>query len=348
MIKDSKIGLFTDIHIGLNQDSIVWHNIVLEFAEWCSKKFLEKGINDIIICGDVFHNRSEISVATLDTAKKFFDCFKDFQIYILAGNHDSFYKDHSLVNSISLLDGWSNIKIIDKEPKEFKMRNKKGVLVPWGTKFEDIPNSDVCFGHFEIVSFYMNTYKVCEHGMSSNDLFKKAKTIISGHFHKKDHRKYDNGEIIYLGSPYQQNFGDTLDDRGVYIYDIDKNEFEFIENDISPKYFKLSVNKILTGEDIGDDLKNKIAKNHISLVVDSHIDSDKLTILSSKIQKHLPVNFRLDYKEPDIKINTDRVEKKLEYVNIMDDIESYINNIDIKNKKELTDYIKEIYSINKI
>ena len=32
----------------------------------------------------------------------------------------------------------------------------------------------------------------------------------------------------------------------------------------------------------------------------------------------------------------------------MDDIESYINNIDIKNKKELTDYIKEIYSINKI
>jgi hypothetical protein len=42
------------------------------------------------------------------------------------------------------------------------------------------------------------------------------------------------------------------------------------------------------------------------------------------------------------------VEKKLEYVNIMDDIESYINNIDIKNKKELTDYIKEIYSINKI
>ena len=43
-----------------------------------------------------------------------------------------------------------------------------------------------------------------------------------------------------------------------------------------------------------------------------------------------------------------QVEKKLEYVNIMDDIESYINNIDIKNKKELTDYIKEIYSINKI
>jgi DNA repair exonuclease SbcCD nuclease subunit len=343
MIKNSKIGLFTDIHIGLSQDSQLWHNTVLDFAKWSSQKFLEKGINDIIICGDIFHNRSEISVATLDTAKKFFDYFKDFQLYILAGNHDSFFKNHSKVNSISLLDGWSNIKIIDNDVTEIKIKDKKAVLVPWGTNYENIPVADIIFGHFEIVSFYMNTYKVCEHGMSSNDLFKKAKTIVSGHFHKKDHRKYDNGEIVYLGSPYQQNFGDTLDERGIYIYDIENNDFEFIENDISPKYYKLSVDKLLKNEQILENLN--IKNNHISLTVDSNIDSEQVLLLSSNVQKHLPINFRIEYAEPDLKINKEKVENELNFVNIIDDIETYVDSIDIKNKKEVKEYIKQIYNL---
>ena len=345
MIKNNKIGLFTDIHIGLGQDSQIWHDIVLNFAKWSSQKFLDRGINDIIICGDIFHNRSEISVATLDVAKRFFDYFKDFTVYILAGNHDSYFKDNSEVNSISLLDGWSNIKIIDKEPKVISIKNKKASIVPWGTSFENIPEADIIFGHFEIVSFYMNTYKVCEHGMTSHDLFSKSKTIVSGHFHKKDHRTYSNGDIIYLGSPYQQNFGDTLDERGVYIYDIDKNDFEFIENNISPKYYKISVDKILKGEEKGEVLKEKISKNHVSLLVDVNLDSEKLTLLSSKIQKHSPINFRIDYKEPDLKINNENVDKSFEFVNILDDIEEYVKSIDIKNKKDVIDYIKDVYNL---
>jgi DNA repair exonuclease SbcCD nuclease subunit len=342
MIKNNKVGLFTDIHIGLFQDSPVWHDIVLNFAKWSANEFLNKGIDDIIICGDIFHNRSEISVATLDIAKRFFDYFKDFQIYILAGNHDSYFKDNSTVNSISIFDGWNNIKIVDKEPKQIKLKDKTAALVPWGTTYQDIPNSDIIFGHFEISSFYMNTYKVCEHGMQSSDLFKKSKTIVSGHFHKKDHRKYENGEIVYLGSPYQQNFGDTMDERGIYIYDIDNNEFEFIQNDISPKYFKLSVSKILSNS---DDIKNKIENNHVSLVVDCEIDYENLNLLSSKLQKHSPVNFRIDYQDVETKNDTKIVEKNLEFVNILDDMEFYINNIDIKNKKEVLEYIKEIYTI---
>ena len=125
MIKSSKIGCFSDVHIGLYQDSSAWHNISLNFAEWASKKYLDAGINDIIILGDVFHNRTEISVSTLDVAKKFFDYFKDFNVYILAGNHDSFYKDNSKVNSISIFDGWNNIKIVDKEPLLLKIGNSR-------------------------------------------------------------------------------------------------------------------------------------------------------------------------------------------------------------------------------
>ena len=340
---DKKIGLFSDIHLGLGQDSELWHNICLNFAKWASKVYLERGINQILIPGDIFHNRNEISVNTLSVAKKFFDYFKDFQIFISTGNHCCFFKNNSTINSISILDGWNNIKIFDKEPVILTHKNKKISMIPWGVPFDQIPETDICIGHFEIVSFYMNTYKVCDHGMTSNDLFKKAKTIVSGHFHKKDHRKYDNGEIVYLGSPYQQNFGDTLDERGIYIYDIENNDFEFIENDISPKYYKLSVDKLLKEEQKLETLN--IKNNHISLTVDSNIDSEQVLLLSSNVQKYLPVNFRIDYAEPDLKINKEKVENELNLVNIINDIETYVDSIDIKNKKEVKEYIKQIYNL---
>lgn len=344
MIKANKIGCFSDIHIGLYQDSPIWHNISLDFAKWASKKYLESGINDIIILGDVFHNRTEISVSTLDVAKKFFDYFKDFNVYILAGNHDSFYKDNSKVNSISIFDGWNNIKVIDKEPFLLKIANKQTVLVPWGTSYDDITNCDIVFGHFEIVSFYMNSYKVCEHGLTSENLFKKAKVIMSGHFHKKEHRTYNSGEIIYLGSPYQQNYGDSLDDRGIYIYEVNENKLSFIQNDISPKHKKISIKKILAGEIDTEYLKQNITKNHISLVVDVKIDEEKIILLKGKLQKLEPETFRIEYSDAKSAEQLNSNLTDIEAVDLMKDIENYVMSLDIKDKKQVVSYVKEIYN----
>ncbi len=46
-ILDQKIGVFSDIHLGLGQDSENWHKIMLEFAEWAAKTYREKGITDV-------------------------------------------------------------------------------------------------------------------------------------------------------------------------------------------------------------------------------------------------------------------------------------------------------------
>lgn len=344
MIKGDKIGCFSDIHIGLYQDNPKWHQISLDFAKWASQYYLQNGINDIVILGDIFHNRLEISVNTLSVAKKFFDFFKDFNVYILAGNHDSFYKDNSKINSISIFDGWNNIKIVDNEPLQLKIYNKDAVLVPWGTSFDKIPKCDIIFGHFEIVSFYMNTYKMCEHGFTSENLFEKAKTILSGHFHKKDHRIYKNGEIVYLGSPYQQNYGDASDERGIYIYDIDKNTFEFVKNDISPRHIKLSLKKIINKEIDISFLKEKIPNNHVNFIVDSSIDDEKLTILSSKIQKLNPLTFRTDFGDNSSLLNSISNGEIEESVDLIENIEKYVESLDMDDKKEVVSYINEVYN----
>jgi DNA repair exonuclease SbcCD nuclease subunit len=342
VLNSKKICCFSDIHLGLGQDNEMWHNVALNFAKWASDIYKNNEIDEIIIPGDIFHNRSQISVETLSVAKKFFDYFKEFKIIISAGNHDSFLKNTSLINSISILDGWNNITIVDKEPLLIKTNIGKTIsLVPWGVDIEQMPKSDIMFGHFEINSFHMNSYKICEYGMTYSNLLKKANTIISGHFHKKDHKVYDNGQIIYLGSPYQHNFGDMLDSRGIYIFDIQKESFDFIENNVSPKHYKIYTSNYSQKE---KDLKKLIENNIVSVVVDTKIEQDDFMNIYSKISKLNPLNVRSEYEE--IK-KQDKIEEQNDYNsgNLLKDIEDYIDTMDIENKKEVAEYIKQMYTL---
>jgi DNA repair exonuclease SbcCD nuclease subunit len=344
---NKKIGLFSDIHLGLAQDSKQWHDISLNFAKWASKKFHEKGIKQILIPGDIFHNRSEIGVNTLAVAKEFFDSFKEFEIFISTGNHCCFFKNNSTVNSISILDGWNNIKIFDKDPVILTYKDKKISMIPWGIEYDQIPKTDICIGHFEISSFYMNSYKVCDHGMESKQLFKKAPLIISGHFHKKDDRKYDKGRIVYLGSPYQHNFGDTGDARGIYVLDLENNELEFIENNISPKHIKLSTKAFVQNPDSIESslLEEQMKNNIVSLVVDTEIEQDELAQLTSKLHKVSPLSIRTDYISDNMGIETLDNTKEIDSGNLLKDIEDFVNNLDIENKKEVIEYLTESYNL---
>lgn len=346
-IKGSKIGIFSDIHIGLGQDSVLWHNNILNFATWAANIYNERGINEILIPGDIFHNRNEISVNTLSTAKKFFDILGDFKIYISTGNHDCYYKERSDVNSISLFDGWNNITIIDKVPHVFEVvqSTKKLCMVPWGTDVSDIPEDmDYCVGHFEIKTFKMNNQATCDHGMTSAELLNKAKYIITGHFHKKTHRIYENGEILYLGSPYQQNFGDVDEERGVYIFDLQDSSFEFIENKISPKHFKLSLSKILSKELPTNFIKQNVPHNLICLLIDTILPPEEISLISSKLQKLNPQFFRLDYKIAEKDITLQPLEGLYDSLDISKNIQDFIGALDINHKEEVFAYLNDLYT----
>jgi DNA repair exonuclease SbcCD nuclease subunit len=335
-ITSRKIGCFSDIHLGLSQDSPIFHKISLDFAKWASDYYKSQDIDEIIIPGDIFHNRSSISVETLTIAREFFNYFKDFTVYISTGNHDCFKKDSSDINSIKLLDGWKNIHIFDKEPVILETNFNKTIgFVPWGTELLNFPKCDIMFAHLEISSFYMNSYKVCEHGFSYKDLFKYSNYIISGHFHKKDHRKFENGEILYLGSPFQHNFGDTLDARGIYVFDLKDNSFEFIENNISPKHCKLSI-KGSIDEDV-------IKNNFVSIVIDNDATEEDINSYVAKVAAFNPQTVRIDYDGEKTKIESSQ-DAELGTSDLLKSIEEYIETLDIENKKEVVEYVKELYN----
>jgi len=348
MIKlDSNVGIFSDIHIGLGQDSQVWHKNILQFAEWASSIYKSKNINQILIPGDIFHNRNEISVNTLSMASDFFNIFlkNNFEIFISTGNHDCYYKDRSDVNSISLLRGWSNITLVDDKPCIFEVKNtkKKVSMIPWGTSIENIPQTDICLGHFEIESFKMNTYKTCEHGLKSENLLSKSPFIISGHFHRKAFRTYNNGHILYLGSPYQQNFGDIDDSRGIYTMDLSNNHFEFIENTISPKHVKIFLSDVLSKKTTSNILKEIVPSNMVSLVIDSTLLPEEINLITDKLHNLNPNFFRIEYKVPEGSIPSGEVDKNFDGIDILKNLNDFIGAIDINFKEETFSYLEELY-----
>jgi hypothetical protein len=132
-----------------------------------------------------------------------------------------------------------------------------------------------------------------------------------------------------------------LDDREIYIFDVENESFEFIENTISPKHHKIYTSKY----DESDEKTNEIIKNNIiSLVVDTKIEQDDFIKISSKISKHTPLNVRSEYEEKEENQDKD-IEKEYDSGNLLKDVEDYIENLDIQNKKEVADYIKQLYTL---
>jgi hypothetical protein len=341
---DRRIGVFSDIHLGLGQDSENWHTIMLDFAAWVAKIYRAEGINDILIPGDVFHNRNEIALKTLDTGHKFFEILKEFRIFISSGNHCAWLKNSSEITSLAVLKGRNNIHIIDAHPSTFSITgtNKKLSMIPWGTKTEDIPETDICFGHFELATFALNNHKICQHGEDAQNLFKKSPFIVTGHFHKKEFREYKNGKVLYLGSPYQQNFGDSGDVRGIYIMDLHTNEFEFIENRISPRHYKISIHQLCNGKLTPDQLKSIVPGNMICLVVDKNINADQLSTVTAKIQGLNPLFFRLDY-ESSSGITSENNSENYTSINVLESIEKFIESTNSTYKAETVEYLAELY-----
>lgn len=342
--KQSKICCISDIHIGVHQNNSSWHKVLLDWSDWLCKELKKNKIKDIMICGDLFHYRDEIAVNSLHVANEFFDRLKDFNIVMITGNHDCYYKDNSLVNSLSILKGKSNIRIIDK-PERIEIGDKIFSFCPWGTKINELKSSDVIFGHFELVDFKMNNFKVCDHGDTPDDVLSKGKKIITGHFHLREHRKFKNGEILYLGNPFEMDFGDAGSAKGWYELDLDTLKTTFYENKISPKHIKLPLSELIKHNGITTKLKNIIKGNIIKLIVDKNVQPDDLDIIVTILNSLKPFLFNVDY---DINFNKFSVEGELDYqytgVDYETAISEFVNMLDINNKNEVIKYTIELYN----
>lgn len=235
-----KVAIITDQHFGARNDSVQ----CLDYYENFYKNIFfptlkERDIKHILILGDTFDRRKFINFNTLARAKKmFFDQAYNDGIFItmIAGNHDTYYKNTNDVNSPELtLMEYSNIIIVTR-PETIDVHGVPVCFLPWicADNYVDSmneiknTNADICMGHLEISGFAM--YRGVEsHDGLSKESFDKFDMVFSGHYH---HRS-DDGHIYYLGNPYELTWQDYKDPRGFHIFNLYDRKLEFIENTYS-------------------------------------------------------------------------------------------------------------------
>ena len=340
-----KVCCVSDIHVGVHQNTIMWHNIALDWARWLDQEMKSHGIQDLIIPGDLFHYRDEVAVNTIHVVTQMLNIWKDYNIVLLVGNHDAYYKDRSEINSLSILTGWENITVVS-EPTQFKSFNRKIMMCPWGTTLSQIKKSDIVFGHFEIESFRYNQHKVCEDGISSAKLLRKAPLIITGHFHLREERKYKNGKILYLGNPYQMDFGDVYSTKGYYLLDVVDGEYTFHENVISPVHQKVKLSELVAKKTITDEVRNIFKKNIVKLIIDRNVAPDDMDVLLKKFSELEAISITVDYDVNFNKFGLDDDESHdLSGVDIPIAIKEFVNLLeDVPDKSDIIEHTIELYN----
>ena len=232
-----KIAIITDQHFGARNDSIHFLDYYERFYSGTFFPTIEEhGIDTVLILGDTFDRRKYVNFFTLKRAREmFFDKLyaKGIQVHMLAGNHDTYFKNTNDVNSVDLLlQEYSNINVISK-PTIINVKNTNICMVPWicPENYNDCikvmtdTDADICMGHFEIAGFAMYRGMPSQEGLS-RELFRKFDFTFSGHYH---HRSSSDG-IHYLGNPYELTWQDYNDTRGFHLFDLSTRSLDFIKN----------------------------------------------------------------------------------------------------------------------
>lgn len=232
-----KVAIITDQHFGARNDSIAFLDFFQKFYDNTFFPTLDaSGIDTVLVLGDTFDRRKYVNFYALDRAKKmFFDKLEErgITVYMLAGNHDTYFKNTNEVNSPDLLLAeYSNIEVID-EPKTINVNGFEVCMLPWicpenyTQSLDEIKNttSTLCMGHLEIAGFAMYRGMESHEGFSA-ETFNKFDLVFSGHYH---HRSNDRN-IHYLGNPYELTWQDYNDPRGFHLFDFATRQLDFIEN----------------------------------------------------------------------------------------------------------------------
>ena len=231
-----KVAILTDSHYGAKKGSKHLHDYFELFYKNVFFPALEEHeVETVIHMGDAFDSRKSIDYQSLEWAKRVvFEPLKQYDVHMIVGNHDCYYKNTNNVNSPALLlKDYPNIKTYSS-PTNTKVGGIDMTFIPWicSENYDETlkvlkkSKAKVAMGHLELKGFRVNKHLVMEeHGLEAN-LFSNFTKVFSGHYHTRS----DNGTVFYLGNPYEMYWTDVNDTRGFHIFDTETLEHTPINN----------------------------------------------------------------------------------------------------------------------
>jgi DNA repair exonuclease SbcCD nuclease subunit len=235
----------------------------LNLVEKIKKDAFDHEVDAVMILGDLF-DRSSVDAVTLAHTVGAIRSIPQ-KVFILPGNHESSSVSGQrfsveVFNSI----GHDNLYC-------FTSTELKGIACCYSEgswlRFWPVPYSTIDFALDKIKS-YQKSIKfnsdgfcdvlllhhningcshlgwVCDDGLDSSEICEEFDFVLSGHFH--NHQVFGPDDIgMYVGSPMHHDFGDAWSEKYSWIVEFNRGERPLvipIENKITPKFYKISLN----------------------------------------------------------------------------------------------------------
>ena len=345
-----KIALITDTHWGVRNDHLAFmenNNLFLDNVFF--PLLVKHNIGTIVHLGDLVDRRKYININTANRLRvDFLDKMIGYDVHIIAGNHDTYFKNTNEINSIrELVDEKYDFKIYDRYAEEVNFDGTPILFIPWicddnrqrtveiinGTK------STIAMGHLEIQGFEMYKGSIVSHGDDAS-LFDRFDMVMSGHYH---HRS-TNGHIWYLGSHAEFTWSDYDDPRGFHVFDTETRELTFIENPY--KMFKKIWYNDTDDNFINSDIDYQQYKNSLVKVI---VTNKSQPLWFDKFIENLESENPIDLQIVEDHLNLN-LENDSDIINeaesTLDIFKKYVQTIEHKNldKEKLEKKIVELYN----
>jgi len=344
-----KIAIVTDTHFGFKNDSPIFLEAYLEFFEKQFFPYLkERGIKTVIHMGDVLDRRKFVNFNTLrNVRRRFTEVFvrEGIEVHCVIGNHDCYWKNTNEVNSVIEIFG-DAFKVYEK-PQDIIIDGMVCGFVPWISKenseevreFLQKSNADAIFGHFEL-NGYEVVRGVRHDGGLDASVLSRFKWVYSGHFHCKQ----KNGNVYYLGNPYQMFFSEVGEEKGFHILDTEDGSIEFIENK-NKLYHKVVYDENLDDSGHGNFNFSKFKNCFVKIVVLSKKNSPKFDLFCDKLFDAGIYDLLIaDNLEEQKNAEDAYVSEKELSKNTIDLIDGYIDDLKIDGGSDLKNLMREIYT----
>lgn len=255
-IKASHILMISDIHFGAHVNSEEWQdNMKNYFYGFFIPKIKElkatlKEDERMILVnlGDTFNDRKAIDINVYNLAIDIFeDVAKEIETFIINGNHDLAKKTNEGNTSLRAIQYINNVHLIT-DPTLLNInyegaKHTKIIAIPFLGNHEletkyllENNKAKYAFMHTELTKMKMDNGMLITEGVNT-DTF--SGLVYSGHIHKRQESK----KSIYVGSPYHISKADINNQKGLYLLNLKTNKHQFIENNYSPIYHSLLMEK---------------------------------------------------------------------------------------------------------
>lgn len=269
----SKIIACADLHIRNLRRIEEYQEQFSKFIEDCRKTAEEeRGGAAIVIAGDIFHNKLDISAEGYALAAWFFRQLDDIApTFVIAGNHDM-SRNLERLDPLSMLfsvSPFKNVHYLDKElgyqSDCFVYENITFALYSVFDNFtrpnieeykiSNPENKIVGLFHGDINGGKSDAGYICDNGLETS-MFDGCDFVIAGHIHKRQELTYNGIPIVYCGSLIQQNHGENVSGHGYVVWNVEDETFSSV--DIENGDFGFYTFNIEKGEDIDEDKEQVI------------------------------------------------------------------------------------------